>query len=106
MELEFFIRPDEVIEALYGSVARPEAGGHPGRPQANWGWQMWHKYWVEERLAFYEAIGLPRASLVEYWQKPEELAHYARACVDRNSKAWRPAEILICRSTSVFPARR
>ncbi len=82
MELEFFIRPDEVIEALYGSVARPEAGGHPGRPQANWGWQMWHKYWVEERLAFYEAIGLPRASLVEYWQKPEELAHYARATVD------------------------
>jgi glycyl-tRNA synthetase len=43
---------------------------------------MWHKYWVEERLAFYEKIGLPRASLVEYWQKPEELAHYARATVD------------------------
>jgi glycyl-tRNA synthetase len=43
---------------------------------------MWHKYWVEERLAFYEQIGLPRASLVEYWQKPEELAHYARATVD------------------------
>jgi glycyl-tRNA synthetase len=37
---------------------------------------------VEERLAFYESIGLPRASLVEYWQKPEELAHYARATVD------------------------
>jgi glycyl-tRNA synthetase len=43
---------------------------------------MWHKYWVEERLAFYESIGLPRSSLVEYWQKPEELAHYARATVD------------------------
>ena len=43
---------------------------------------MWHKYWVEERLAFYEGIGLPRATLVEYWQKPEELAHYARATVD------------------------
>jgi len=25
---------------------------------------------------------LPRATLVEYWQKPEELAHYARATVD------------------------
>ena len=33
-------------------------------------------------MAFYEEIGLPRASLVEYWQKPEELAHYARATVD------------------------
>jgi glycyl-tRNA synthetase len=82
MELEFFIRPDEAVEAIAGSVARPEQPGHPGRPQPNWGWQMWHKYWVEERLAFYEQIGLPRASLVEYWQKPEELAHYARATVD------------------------
>lgn len=82
MELEFFIRPDEAVEAICGSVARPQAAGHPGEPQANWGWQMWHKYWVEERLAFYESIGLPRASLVEYWQKQEELAHYARATVD------------------------
>ena len=82
MELEFFIRPDEVVEAICGSVAKPAGPGHPGEPQANWGWQMWHKYWVEERLAFYESIGLPRATLVEYWQKPEELAHYARATVD------------------------
>jgi glycyl-tRNA synthetase len=82
MELEFFIRPDEVVEAICGSVARPSGEGHPGAPQPNWGWEMWHKYWVEERLAFYESIGLPRATLVEYWQKPEELAHYARATVD------------------------
>jgi glycyl-tRNA synthetase len=82
MELEFFIRPDEVVEAICGSVAQPAGPGHPGEPQASWGWQMWHKYWVEERLAFYERIGLPRTSLVEYWQKPEELAHYARATVD------------------------
>jgi glycyl-tRNA synthetase len=82
MELEFFIRPDEVVEAICGSVAKPSGPGHPGEPQANWGWQMWHQYWVEERLAFYESIGLPRASLVEYWQKADELAHYARATVD------------------------
>jgi glycyl-tRNA synthetase len=82
MELEFFIRPDEAVEAIAGSVAKPAGPGHPGPPQPNWGWQMWHQYWVEERLAFYERIGLPRASLVEYWQKPEELAHYARATVD------------------------
>ncbi len=48
MELEFFIRPDEAVEAICGSVARPDGPGHPGEPQANWGWQMWHKYWVEE----------------------------------------------------------
>ncbi|MCC7376737.1 MAG: glycine--tRNA ligase [Verrucomicrobiales bacterium] len=82
MELEFFIRPDEAIEAICGSVATPAGPGHPGQPQANWGWQMWHQYWVEERIRFYEGIGLPRTSLEEYWQKPEELAHYARATVD------------------------
>jgi glycyl-tRNA synthetase len=82
MELEFFIKPDEAIEAIYGTVAQSAGPGHPGEPKANWGWQIWHQYWVEERLRFYESIGLPRASLVEYWQKPEELAHYARATVD------------------------
>ena len=82
MELEFFIRPDEAVEAIYGNVSKPAAAGHPGEPQPNWGWQIWHQYWVEERLRFYEGIGLPRNSLVEYWQKADELAHYARATVD------------------------
>ncbi|HEU5071113.1 MAG TPA: glycine--tRNA ligase [Verrucomicrobiae bacterium] len=82
MELEFFIKPDEAIEAISGAVATPGGPGHPGEPQPNWGWQLWHQYWVEERLRFYEGIGLPRHTLVEYWQKPEELAHYARATVD------------------------
>jgi len=82
MELEFFIRPDEAVEAICGVVAKPPGPGHPGEPQPNWGWQIWHQYWVEERLRYYESIGLPRQSLVEYWQKPDELAHYARATVD------------------------
>lgn len=82
MELEFFIPPDEAVEAVAGRVARPSGPGHPGEPQPDWGWQLWHQYWVEERMRFYESIGLPRESLVEYWQKPEELAHYARATVD------------------------
>jgi glycyl-tRNA synthetase len=81
MELEFFIKPDEVVEAITGKVTAPGAG-HPGEPQPGWGWQTWHKYWVEERIRFYEGIGLPRTTLEEYWQKPEELAHYARATVD------------------------
>jgi len=85
MELEFFIRPDEAIEAIAGRVATAaEVNGQAGPDlnTATWGWEAWHKYWVEERLRFYENIGLPRNSLVEYWQKPEELAHYARATVD------------------------
>jgi glycyl-tRNA synthetase len=102
MELEFFIKPDEVVEAICGRVATAAEAitgniehstsnaehrtGNPQpstlNPQPNWGWEAWHKYWVEERLKFYEGIGLPRTTLEEYWQKPEELAHYARACVD------------------------
>ncbi len=82
MELEFFIKPDEAVEAIAGTVSTPSAKGHPGEPQSNWGWQLWHQYWVEERIRFYESIGLSRTTLEEYWQKPEELAHYARATVD------------------------
>jgi len=82
MELEFFIKPDEAIEAIHGSVATVPAMGHPGEPQPNWGWQAWHQYWVEERVRFYEGIGLPRQTLGFHIQTPEELAHYARATVD------------------------
>ncbi len=82
MELEFFIKPDEAVEAIHGSVAVPTAPGHPGEPQPNWGWQMWHQYWVEERVRFYEGIGLSRATLGFHYQTPDELAHYARATTD------------------------
>ncbi|MBE0544063.1 MAG: glycine--tRNA ligase [Verrucomicrobia bacterium] len=84
MELEFFIKPDEAVEAISGCVASAAEIGNRQSAIGNsdWGWEAWHKYWVEERIKFYESIGLPRATLVEYWQKPEELAHYARATVD------------------------
>jgi glycyl-tRNA synthetase len=82
MELEFFIKPDEVVEAICGSVATVPETGHPGEPQPNWGWQAWHQYWVEERVRFYEGIGLSRETLGFHIQTKEELAHYARACVD------------------------
>jgi glycyl-tRNA synthetase len=85
MELEFFIRPDEVVQKVAGAVAGlsdTEPAATLGTPRNTWGWQVWHKYWVEERLRWYESIGLPRSSLVEYWQTKEELAHYAKATVD------------------------
>jgi len=82
MELEFFIKPDEAIEAIHGSVTTVPETGHPGEPQPNWGWQAWHQYWVEERVRFYEGIGLTRQTLGFHIQTPEELAHYARATVD------------------------
>ena len=83
MELEFFIRPDEAVELICGRVAtladKPDLGGEP---QEDWGWEVWHKYWVERRLEWYRLAGLPESDLHLYWQTKEELAHYARACVD------------------------
>ncbi len=82
MELEFFIRPDEAIELLHGGVVRWSEGADLSTPQPNWGWEMWHRYWVAQRTAYYQGIGLGADVLDYYWQKPEELAHYARATVD------------------------
>ncbi|MBN9693686.1 MAG: glycine--tRNA ligase [Verrucomicrobia bacterium] len=82
MELEFFIKPDEAVEAISGAVNTQPVEGHPGEPQADWGWQKWHQYWVEERVRFYEGIGLSRNTLGFHIQTPEELAHYARATTD------------------------
>jgi len=56
MELEFFVKPGTDAD--------------------------WHSYWVEERLKWYESIGLPKEKLSIYTYKKDELAHYASACVD------------------------
>ncbi len=82
MELEFFIKPDEAVEIICGEVAGWQEGADLSEPQPNWGWELWHRYWVDQRTKFYEAIGLGGDVLEYYWQTPEDLAHYARACVD------------------------
>jgi glycyl-tRNA synthetase len=81
MELEFFIKPDEIVQKLSGSVAGLD-GTDLSTPAPNWGWEVWHKYWVEQRLQWYESIGLRRDCLEQYWQSKDELAHYAKATVD------------------------
>ncbi len=81
MELEFFIKPDEAVEVIHGTVAAWSEGADLTAPQENWGWEMWHRYWVAERTRFYQGIGL--GDVLEYfWQPAGDLAHYARACVD------------------------
>jgi glycyl-tRNA synthetase len=82
MELELLIPPDEAIRLMHGSVAQWSEGADLSEPQPNWGWAMWHRYWVAQRTEFYRRIGLGPDVLDYHWQKPEELAHYARACVD------------------------
>jgi glycyl-tRNA synthetase len=56
MELEFFVKP--------GTDAQ------------------WHEYWVAERVKWYQTIGLPPERITRYVYRPDELAHYASACVD------------------------
>lgn len=82
MELEFFIKPDEVAGGPAAAVIEVDPEQHPGEPQPAWGWQAWHTYWVHERVRWYASIGIPRESLELYRQTKDELAHYARACVD------------------------
>ncbi|MGB9602085.1 MAG: glycine--tRNA ligase, partial [Limisphaerales bacterium] len=68
MELEFFIRPDEVVEKLAGRIAKYCDGADLSAPQQDWGWEMWHRHWVEQRVKWYESIGLSRDLLDLYWQ--------------------------------------
>jgi len=82
MELEFFIKPDEAIRIAQGSVEQWSESADLSEPKPNWGWEMWHRYWVAQRTAYYHSIGVPGDVLDYHWQTPEELAHYARACVD------------------------
>lgn len=56
MEMEFFIKPDTDLE--------------------------WHKYWVDERMKWYQRVGLPKESLHYDIHAKEKLAHYAKACTD------------------------
>jgi len=56
MELEFFVKPGTDEE--------------------------WHEYWVDQRLKWYESIGLPSESLHLDVHPKEKLAHYAIACTD------------------------
>jgi glycyl-tRNA synthetase len=56
MELEFFVRPGED--------------------------DRWFEHWREERMRWYVDLGLRREHLRERAHGADELAHYAKACVD------------------------
>jgi len=42
----------------------------------------WFEYWVEERFKWYLDLGVNPAKLRKRHHRPDELAHYAKACVD------------------------
>lgn len=58
MEMEFFTKPDEA-----------EA-------------QKWYEYWVEERFQWFFKLGIKPDKLRKREHAKDELAHYAKGCVD------------------------
>jgi glycyl-tRNA synthetase len=83
MEMEFFVRPDTVSEAMNSggaAASRPEDGGKLPPPQKST--MDWYEYWKTERWAFYQLLGVPESKLRIADHPPEKLAHYAKAACD------------------------
>jgi glycyl-tRNA synthetase len=64
MEIEFFVKPPHALKA--GEMTDDE----------------WHHRWVEDRYNWHLDLGMKRENLRKYVQQRDELAHYAKACVD------------------------
>jgi len=56
MEMEFFVRPEED--------------------------KKWFEYWLEERLNWFEEIGIAKGKTRIRYHEQHELAHYAKMCAD------------------------
>ena len=48
--------------------------------------QTWYKYWIKERLNWYIKLGISSKNLKVREHTKDELAHYAKACVDIDYK--------------------
>ena len=64
MEMEFFIHPSE-------------AEG-----------EKWYEYWKEARMQWFYDLGIKKENLKLRDHEKDELAHYAKACVDVEYKCW------------------
>jgi glycyl-tRNA synthetase len=81
MELEFFIRPDDVVAKLreLNAAEAPSGGNQPASLAAT---MDWYNYWLAERQRYYRALGIPADKLRVHDHPPEKLAHYAKAACD------------------------
>ena len=81
MELEFFVRPDDLVERLKqaGAVDQP---GLLDQPSNLSGTMQWYDYWLGERRSFYTAMGIHDEYLRIHDHPAEKLAHYAKAACD------------------------
>jgi len=88
MELEFFVRPDELAQALGGRASVPagaaaeDARRDAGAPDPNAPTMSWYQYWLAQRLEYYKRLGIADDKLRVRDHPPEKLAHYAKAACD------------------------
>ena len=86
MELEFFIKPDEVIEAIHGSVATvletPDPKSRNARPATELGLAGVASILGRGARALLRRHRAVARDTGFSHQTPAELAHYARACTD------------------------
>jgi glycyl-tRNA synthetase len=82
MELEFFIKPDEVVEAITAGAWPPPKLGHPRRTAAGTGAGRRGTNTGSRSACVLRRHRPVRDTLGSTSKTPEELAHYARACVD------------------------
>ena len=82
MELEFFIKPDEAVEAMRQRRGRRPARAIPASRSPTGAGSCGTSTGSRSACASTKASACLATSLEDYWQKPEELAHYARATVD------------------------
>ncbi|HYL98010.1 MAG TPA: glycine--tRNA ligase [Blastocatellia bacterium] len=64
MEIEYFVKPPEIQK--------------PGELTD----EQWHQQWIDARYNWYLSLGMNEANLRKYEQAKDELAHYAKRCVD------------------------
>lgn len=81
MELEFFVRPDQLVEQLRAAQA-PDTPGLHDQPGALATTMQWYDYWLGERRSYYTALGIGDELLRVRDHPQEKLAHYARAACD------------------------
>jgi glycyl-tRNA synthetase len=81
MELEFFVRPDELTETLRAANITDEASV-PGQPSGTASTMEWYQFWFEQRRQYYRELGIPDDMLRIHEHPPEKLAHYAKAALD------------------------
>jgi len=80
MELEFFVRPDPLVDRLraVGNVVVKDTA----EPGASSPTMDWYKYWLKQREEYYQALGIPDSMLRIHDHPAGKLAHYAQAACD------------------------